>query len=197
MNAAEALQAARAAGIQVKIDGAELLLKASAPPPAAVLDGLSRHKAHILALLRPAKVDWTADDWLAFFDERAAIVEFDVGLSRAQANAQAFEYCVIEWLNRNPAQSVPGRCLGCGGGNRRGDPLLPFGTETSGHAWLHGTCWPAWHSERRDKAETGLRALGVRAPKHAELQTEHKAEISAAPTKPHSECHEIRPRRDS
>src|SRR4051794_19878442 len=45
MNAAEALQAARAAGIQVKIDGADLLLKASAPPPAGVLDELSRHKA--------------------------------------------------------------------------------------------------------------------------------------------------------
>jgi hypothetical protein len=62
MNAAEALQAARAAGIQVEIDGADLLLKASAPPPPAVLDGLSQYKARILALLRPAKVGWAADD---------------------------------------------------------------------------------------------------------------------------------------
>jgi hypothetical protein len=40
MNAAQVLQAARAAGIQVKIDGADLLLRASARPPAAVLAGL-------------------------------------------------------------------------------------------------------------------------------------------------------------
>ena len=70
MNAAEALQAARAAGIQVEIDGADLLLKASAPPPPAVLDGLSQYKARILALLRPAKAGWVADDWRSFFHER-------------------------------------------------------------------------------------------------------------------------------
>ena len=163
MNAAEALQAARAAGIQVKIDGADLLLKASAPPPAGVLDELSQHKARILTLLRAGNVYWTAEDWRTFFDERAAIVEFDGGLSRAQANAHALEYCVIEWLNRNPAQSVPGRCLGCGDGNRRGDPLLPFGTETSGHVWLHGTCWPEWHQLRRAEAIAALRAMDIQA----------------------------------
>ena len=163
MNAAEALQAARAAGIQVEIDGADLLLKASAPPPPAVLDGLSQYKARILALLRPAKAGWVADDWRSFFHERAAIVEFDGGLSRSQANGQAFEYCVIEWLNRNPAQSVPGRCVGCGGGNRPADPLLPFGTETSGHVWLHGTCWPEWHQLRRAEAIAVLRAIGIQA----------------------------------
>jgi hypothetical protein len=55
MNAAEALEAARAAGIQIKIDD-DLLPKASAPPPPGVLDGLSRHhKARILMLLRPGR----------------------------------------------------------------------------------------------------------------------------------------------
>ena len=54
MNAAEVLEAARAAGIQIKIDD-DLLPKASAPPPPGVLDGLSRHKARILMLLRPGK----------------------------------------------------------------------------------------------------------------------------------------------
>jgi len=54
MSAAEALKAARAAGISVHIDGDDLLLEASAPPPPAVLDLLSRHKAGIVALLRPA-----------------------------------------------------------------------------------------------------------------------------------------------
>jgi hypothetical protein len=161
MNAAEVLQAARDAGIQVKIDGADLLLKASAPPPAAVLDGLSQHKARILALLRPTKVDWAADDWRAFFDERAAVVEIDGGLSRAQANAQAFECCVIEWLNRNPARSPPGRCLACGDREHGYDPLLPYGLEPSGHAWLHSHCWEAWHVARKREALAALKAMGL------------------------------------
>ena len=45
MSAAEALKAARAAGIELGIDGDDLVLEATAPPPAAVLDLLSRHKA--------------------------------------------------------------------------------------------------------------------------------------------------------
>jgi hypothetical protein len=34
-----------------------------------------------------------ADDWQAFFDERAGITEFDGGLSRAEAEAQALACC--------------------------------------------------------------------------------------------------------
>jgi hypothetical protein len=188
MSAAQALQVARAAGVQVNIDGDDLLLEAAAPPPAALLDLLSRNKPEILTMLRPGVDGWSPEDWQGLFDERTAIAEFDGRQTRANAEAQAFAYCIVEWLKRNPAQSVPDRCLGCGGGNRQGDPLLSFGTETSGHLWLHGACWPAWHRARRGKAETALRALGVRDPKHAELLTEHKAEILAALTKPHSEA---------
>jgi hypothetical protein len=51
MSAAEALQAAQNAGVEIGIDGDDLVLEASAPPPAAILDLLSRHKAEVLALL--------------------------------------------------------------------------------------------------------------------------------------------------
>jgi hypothetical protein len=78
--------------------------------------------------------------WQTFFDERAGIAEFDGGLSRAK-EAQA----------------------GCGAGDRPGDPLLPFGTEVSGLAWLHGACWPAWHRARQADAVTALSSIGIRA----------------------------------
>jgi hypothetical protein len=64
-------QAARAAGIRLGIDGDDLVLEASAPPPPAMIDLLSRHKAGIVALLRPAEDGWSAEDWQVFFDERA------------------------------------------------------------------------------------------------------------------------------
>ena len=115
MSAAEALQAARDAGIGLHVDGGDLVLEASAPPPAAVLDLLSRHKADVIALLRRRWNGWSAEDWRAFFDERAGIAEFDGGLPRSEAEARAFACCVAEWLNRNPVRSPPGRCLGCGG----------------------------------------------------------------------------------
>ena len=40
--------------------------------------------------------DWSAEDWQVFFDERAGIAEFDGGLSRPEAEAQARASCVEE-----------------------------------------------------------------------------------------------------
>ena len=82
MSAAEALQAVRDAGIGLDVDDGDLVLEASAPPSAAVLDLLARHKADVIALLRPGDDGWSAEDWCAFYDERAGIAEFDGGLPR-------------------------------------------------------------------------------------------------------------------
>jgi hypothetical protein len=161
MSAPYALKTARALGIRVRLDGDDLELEASAPPPPTVLDLLSRHKVGILRLLRPANDRWSPEDWQVFFDERAGIAEFDGGLPRAEAERHAFACCITEWLNRNPTPSAPGRCLACGG-ERSSDPLLPFGSETRGHAWLHRACWPAWCRAREAEAIAGLTSMGIR-----------------------------------
>jgi len=89
MSAAEVLRVARAAGVHVQIDGDDLVLEAAVPPPPAVIDLLSGHKASIVALLRPAEDGWSAEDRQVLFDERAAIIEFDGGASRTWADALA------------------------------------------------------------------------------------------------------------
>jgi hypothetical protein len=102
MSAIEALKAARAVGVELALDGDDVVLSAASAPPAAVLDALSRHKTEIVGLLRPGCDGWSAEDWQVSFDERAGIIEFDGGLPRAEAEARAFDCCVVEWLNRNP-----------------------------------------------------------------------------------------------
>jgi hypothetical protein len=81
VSAAEALEAARAAGVGLRVDGDELLLEASAPPPAGVLDLLAHHKADVISLLQ------AADE--AAFSERAAALEYDEGLPRSEAERLA------------------------------------------------------------------------------------------------------------
>jgi len=152
VSAVAALKAARAAGVHLGIDGDHLVLKAASAPPTAVLDALSRHKAEIVALLRLGRDGWSAEDWQVYFDERAGIAEFDGRLSRAEAEARAFECCLSEWLNRNPVCSSPGHCLECGGREHEWDKLLPYGNEPAGHAWLHSRCWETWHAKREAKA---------------------------------------------
>jgi hypothetical protein len=86
-------------------------------------------------------------------------------LAEIDAEARAFACCVVEWLNRNPVRSPPGRCLGCGQAEHSHDPLLPFGTEPTGHAWLHSRCWPAWHAARKADAIAALAAMGIDQPR--------------------------------
>jgi len=168
VSAVEALKAARAAGIRFVIDGEDdLVLEASGPPPAAILDLVSHHMDGIVALLRPAKDSWSVEDWQGFYDERAGIAEFDGGLPRAEAEARAFACCLSEWQNRHPVSSSPERCLGCGDREHAHDPLLPFGMESTGHAWLHSRCWPAWQAGRRAEAAASLADMGITPPTRA------------------------------
>ena len=164
MTAVEALRQARAAGVWVEVDEDDLVLTAPAPPPQSVVSALAEHKPTLLRLLRPGACGWTAEDWFAFFEERAAIAEFEAGLARDKAEARAFLCCVSEWLNRNPASCPPGRCLHCGGRECPGDVLLPHGTEVAGHVWLHSRCWSAWHAGRKAEARAALGAMGLSAP---------------------------------
>lgn len=48
----------------------------------------------------PPDDDWSAEDWQVFFDERAGIAEFDGGLSRPEAEAQASACCMEEQMAR-------------------------------------------------------------------------------------------------
>ena len=43
---------------------------------------------------------WDAEDWHAFYEERAGITQFDAGLP--DADRRAFECCIVEWMQQNP-----------------------------------------------------------------------------------------------
>src|SRR5262245_22877910 len=106
MSVAEALRAAHAAGVRVTVDGDSLLLEASAEPPRPVLDALSHHKRAILDLLRSGQVDWSAEQWRAYFEKRCKIASLNSGLPREEAEAWAFDCCVIEFVRRATFQGV-------------------------------------------------------------------------------------------
>jgi hypothetical protein len=159
MSAAEALRIAHAAGVMVIVDGEDLVLEAHAEPPQSVLDALSLNKLSILELLQPARAEWTAEQWRAYFDKHCRIATSE--LSRSEAEPFAIDCCVIEWLNQHPAPSPPGRCPWCGRPESASSVVLPFGTEPGTHAWLHAECWSAWHQARRDEAVIALRSMGI------------------------------------
>jgi len=161
VSVAEALTVARAAGVDLTVDGADLVLSAPAPPPALVIDLLSRHKVDIIAFLRAEGDGWTPDDWQAFFDERAGFAEHEGELPREEAEARAYACCVVEMMNRTLVVSDPDRCVYCGGDDRSGDRLLPFVATTTGHTWLHPACWESWFRGQQGDAAAALAAMGI------------------------------------
>jgi hypothetical protein len=161
VSAVDALNSARSAGVDVSVDGDDLVLEAPVPPPPAVLALLSRHKARIVDLLRKDDGDWSAQDWLAFYDERAGFAEFDGELPRPEAEARAFACCIVEWMNRSPVISGPNHCVYCNGVDQAGHELLPFMAAITGHTWLHSRCWEAWFQERQGEAVAALAAMGL------------------------------------
>lgn len=135
------------------------------PDPTAVTGSAARTRTaaeNRSAARQATSAEWSVEDWQAYFDERAGIAEFDGGLPRAEAEARAFDCCVVRWLDLNPERSISGRCLGCGRAERPDDPLLPFGTEPGSHAWLHSACWPEWYRAREARARAALSSMGVR-----------------------------------
>jgi hypothetical protein len=168
MNAFRALDAARAAGIEVRLVGKDLDLSADSEPPPDVLDMLRRHKLPIVALLqrpllpRPSLQPiqpWDPDDWRSFYTEQVRIAEDD-GLSRPAAEARARASCVAQLLYFKLVITQPGPCPICGDEDRPNDPLLAIGI-IGGRYWLHKGCVNAWCTARRAEAVADLAAMGI------------------------------------
>jgi hypothetical protein len=154
-------------GATIEATGDRLILRAgSAAIPADLVMRMRQTKAELLEALASAPVDCesAAEDWQAYFGERAALLEFDGGLSRTTAEAQAFDVCVVEWLNRNPAPSPAGRCTWCDKFQAKGVIILPLGTEPGAHSWLHSECWRPWYECRQSQAADALRRRGIKPP---------------------------------
>ena len=103
--------------------------------------------------------DWGAEDWRARFDERAGFLEHDCGLVRAEAEFQAFDCCLVEWLNQHPAPSQSGRCAWCSKSETPSARVLPFGAGEH-HAWLHPECWACLASRETGGSRPGIEGNG-------------------------------------
>jgi len=90
MSTSEVLEAARGAGLHITVDGADLVLRSSGPPPSAVLDLLRAHKAEIIAeITAPSIASQGAaeavGDWRDWYEQRVVIRQFDRRYTRDEA----------------------------------------------------------------------------------------------------------------
>jgi hypothetical protein len=157
MNAILALNRARAAGVQVKADGNSLLLEAPIEPASELVQALATYKAEILALLKANGSEWDRHDWLAYFDERAAIAEYDGGFGRLDAELNALEDCVDHWLVKHPP-AIPETflCLECLLPVLRNQTPIEVAGAFGRCGLLHPQCAAGWKVTRRIEARRQL-----------------------------------------
>jgi hypothetical protein len=162
MSAVAALTQLRGRGVEIMLDGDDLVVVGADQLSDSEVERLRLMKGELVALLRAGTDGRDAEGWRAFFKERAAIAACDGGLSRPEADAVAFNCCIVEWLNRHPIRSCPDRCCWCNKPEREDSVLLPFGVESAGHAWLHSNCWRPWHEQRIADAVAALAEMGMK-----------------------------------
>ncbi len=121
-----------------------------------------------------SRSDLTADDWRDFYQERAAIMEYDGEISREEAERLALDWCIMTWMAANPPCGLSKElCSACGESiGRVGEDSIPLLAGRESHAWVHHTCVDEWRRQRRRLAVSALAKMGVfcKAPEFEERQ---------------------------
>jgi len=166
--AADVLGAVRAVGLSLAVDGTDLVLKSFGPPPAPdVLDLVRVHKAEIIAVLTAAgaakQPDNACVDWCGWYEERAAIRQFDGGHTREEAESLAWGEAEDRWHLQHGERVPRDRCAGCRRpiGSAVALDLADGNRVHHDHANIcltqHGDRW-------RAVATRALAAMGLRSP---------------------------------
>jgi hypothetical protein len=121
--------------------------------PASLVSRIREAKADILATLEIHKH--------SVVDRRAHDADRGGNSPSDRVTVRIFEASIVEWLNRHPAPSAPGRCAWCGKAETANAVVLPFGTRPGAHTWLHSECWSAWRLSREADAIVALNAMDL------------------------------------
>jgi hypothetical protein len=177
------IQDAKAAGCSLEIEDGDLVVEADREPPAELIASLRRHKAELVAALLPrgdalparqaearepetapkAATTADADVWIDFYEERAAIREFDGHYTRAEAEVLAWGELENRWHLQHGERVPRNLCAGCRKPIGISDALdLIDGNrvhlaDDRGCLIRHGERW-------RAAATCALTALGLRPP---------------------------------
>jgi hypothetical protein len=115
MIAQRLIEDARAAGLSIEVEGADLIIEADYEMPPDLLASLRQHKAELIAVLVPpsSSAAPTAEWWRDEFEERAAIREYDGHYTRAEAERLAWGELENRWHREHGERLSADICAGC------------------------------------------------------------------------------------
>jgi hypothetical protein len=161
MTGAEAIALARKRGVTLVVFLGSLRVYSEGEPGESLVGLLRENKQAIMDAILAAETE--PDRWRRALTEKVETIMQPRGLTRHDAEREAFRHLMVEYLNATHPNTDPTRCAHCIKTETPDATLLPFGWG-EGHAWLHRDCWASWRDQRRAKVEDDLARLRVVKP---------------------------------
>jgi hypothetical protein len=161
MTGAEAIALARRRGVAIEVFLGELRVYSEGEPDEILVRLLRDNKQAVMDAILAAETE--SDRWRRVLAEKIETVMTIRGLPRPEAEREAIQHILIEYLNATHPDTDPTRCGHCDDPETSDATLQPIGWGDR-HAWLHSGCLDPWRAQRRLKAEDDLARLGVARP---------------------------------
>jgi hypothetical protein len=158
---AEILALARRRGVAVEVFFDKLRAHAESKPDESLIRLLYDNKQAVMDAILAAETE--SDRWRRILAENTETIMTIRGHTLHDAEFEAFEHVVIDYLNQAHPNTDPRVCAHCGGPDLPLTPTLPFGVGDR-HAWLHQRCRDPWAEVRRKAAVEALARLGITEP---------------------------------
>jgi hypothetical protein len=157
------IEDARAAGLSIEVEGADLIVEADCEMPPDLLASLRQHKAELIAVLvvpkQPSKVQWWRDE----FDERAAIREYDSSYTRAEAERLTWGELENRWHKEHGERLSADICAGCRRPIDRSEALDQIDGNRV-HVDRNFACLIKYGEQWRGTARRALLDMGLKPP---------------------------------
>jgi hypothetical protein len=161
MTGAEAIALARRRGVTLGVFLGKLRVYSEGEPDESLVRLLRDNKQAVVDEILAAETE--SNRWRRVLAEKIETVMTIRGLPRPDAEREAFDIVLVEFLNATRPDTDPNLCARCGGPETSDATLLPIGWGDR-HVWLHPGCLDPWRAQRGLKAEDDLARLGVVRP---------------------------------
>jgi hypothetical protein len=134
---AEAIALAKRGGVTLGVFLGKLRVYSEGRPDESLVGLLRNNKQAVMDAILAAETEY--DRWRRALAEKVETITQLRGLTRPDAEREAFQHIVVEYLNETHPNTDPARCAYCGGPETSAATLLPFGVGER-HVWLHSGC---------------------------------------------------------
>jgi hypothetical protein len=165
MTSAEIIALAKRRGVTLGVFLDKLRVYSEGEPDESLLRLLRDNKQAVMDAI--LAVETEPERWQRLLAEKIETIVKVRGLTRLDAEREAFRHVVVEFANATHPDTDPRVCALCNKPSLPLTPTLPYGVGER-HAWLHQHCHQQWSARRQYEVVATLAGMGIVEPRAAD-----------------------------